>query len=495
MAVRSFCLDTLQFQRTLHKSMFDIRSIDFAPKGKYLGIGTDNPEIIMIDLKKQEDPETRLSGHSHPVTCIKFNPVVPLFLSSDTSGCIKLWEKGVKWSCVTTIDDLMHAADDEVLEWFDLCWNSIGTHFAVAGLHGDVRIYSKKSLRFKLSHFEDIAKVLFSPNGIYLLCIGFKKTVCVWRLENSRERPISNITHTERITDACWSPCGNEVCLADETGSIIFWKPFINEAQHPHPVTGTPSSLSLDNDCKEGLFGPEDEDEFDNLDENVDFEKLNELADSGLLLGGDSKKEAKNKLNTLVEVEAKEDNRDEVEEDYDDYEDMKDFVVDDDGAGYLEDMRKPEEVAKYHKRAQQNVIDQIERKHRERGKFQDHRIQNRIFPEFEIQASFQPGSTPAVGNRRYLAFNMIGTICSIDNSTHFTIDVNFHDSAHRPFHFTDHQQYILGCLGAHGAAFASEVTSTLPSVIHYRPIDGWASKNEWTMELPSGENAKGTNFS
>jgi chromosome transmission fidelity protein 4 len=112
--------------------------------------------------------------------------------------------------------------------------------------------------------------------------------------------------------------------------------------------------------------------------------------------------------------------------------------------------------------------------------------------ERDVQKTFQSGSTAAVGNRRYLAFNMIGTICSVDSSTHFTVDVAFHDTSQRAFHFTDHHQYNLAALGTVGAVFASESTTTLPSVIHYRPLDSWASKNDWTMELASGESAIGT---
>lgn len=111
--------------------------------------------------------------------------------------------------------------------------------------------------------------------------------------------------------------------------------------------------------------------------------------------------------------------------------------------------------------------------------------------ERDIQSAFQPGSTPLRGNRRYLAFNMIGTISSIDSSTHFTVDVAFHDNSQRPFHFTDHHQYSLACLGSLGATFASEATSSLPSVLHFRPLDSWASKNDWTVELPTGESAIG----
>lgn len=72
-----------------------------------------------------------------------------------------------------------------------------------------------------------------------------------------------------------------------------------------------------------------------------------------------------------------------------------------------------------------------------------------------------------------------------------TVDVTFHDSAQRPFHFTDHNQYSMASLGTVGAVFASEATTALPSVVHYRPIDSWASKNDWMLDLPSGESAVG----
>lgn len=119
-------------------------------------------------------------------------------------------------------------------------------------------------------------------------------------------------------------------------------------------------------------------------------------------------------------------------------------------------------------------------------------------PEKGLQPAFQPGNTAVKVNRRYLgnhyfdpAFNMVGTICSIEASNGVTIDVSFHDASQRPFHFTDHHQYNMASLGLIGAVFASESTPALPSAIHYRPIDTWASKNEWTVELPVGESVTG----
>jgi chromosome transmission fidelity protein 4 len=69
------------------------------------------------------------------------------------------------------------------------------------------------------------------------------------------------------------------------------------------------------------------------------------------------------------------------------------------------------------------------------------------------------------------------------------MDVEFHDAAIRPFHFTDYNKFTLAALGSVGAAFASRSTASLASTIYYRPFDNWASKNDWSIQLPEGENA------
>jgi chromosome transmission fidelity protein 4 len=93
-------------------------------------------------------------------------------------------------------------------------------------------------------------------------------------------------------------------------------------------------------------------------------------------------------------------------------------------------------------------------------------------------------------NRHYLCFNMIGTICCISSSSEsqFVNDVSFHDASLRPFHFTHHTKFHVATLGAAGALFASSATTILPSSIHFRPIDAWGNRNDWSHSLPDGEN-------
>lgn len=132
--------------------------------------------------------------------------------------------------------------------------------------------------------------------------------------------------------------------------------------------------------------------------------------------------------------------------------------------------------------------------------------------------TFQPGSTPAKPGKttRYLggsfdrasccsrdppfdltlfpspAFNLTGLIYTIDQSTHSTVHVEFHDrSAQRPFSFTDHYNYSMATLGERGALFACESAMGSPSRVFYHPFETWATKSEWQAELSEGENIKG----
>ena len=108
-----------------------------------------------------------------------------------------------------------------------------------------------------------------------------------------------------------------------------------------------------------------------------------------------------------------------------------------------------------------------------------------------LQESFQPGSTPMQGNRRYLAFTDQGIIYTIDSHTHSNVSVEFHDRSQRPFHFQDHNNYDRACLAESGALFSSEATETNPSTVFFKPFDGWSSKSDWSIQLGQEESAKG----
>ena len=94
------------------------------------------------------------------------------------------------------------------------------------------------------------------------------------------------------------------------------------------------------------------------------------------------------------------------------------------------------------------------------------------------------------GHRRYLAYTTQGLIYTIDNQTHSSVSIEFHDHSQRPFHFMDHHNFDKACLGEYGAVFANESSGVNPSTIYFRPFDSWSSKVDWTVQLKSTESVK-----
>ena len=173
---------------------------------------------------------------------------------------------------------------------------------------------------------------------------------------------------------------------------------------------------------------------------------------------------------------------------------LNDFIVDDDGGGYIEELREEAGYKNYQERSKQQALDNL--------KLGNYKLFNVDFDtsgpfaagknitssEDEIQPAFQSCSIPQKGNQHYLCFNMIGTVRAIHSSDQYQMDVQFHDSTSRPFHFTCLEQYSLAALGNSGAIFACSSTTTSFSKAYYRPVDNWSNKNDWSLELPLNEN-------
>lgn len=131
--------------------------------------------------------------------------------------------------------------------------------------------------------------------------------------------------------------------------------------------------------------------------------------------------------------------------------DGDDFVSDDDGAGYLEGINRNGKRTNGHL----HDLDGLDGKRRA------------PYSAWQLKThkSFQPGSTPWRGNRKYLCqysircvtvvlnsflvgLNLTGFVWTVDQDTHHTVTVEFHDREyHRDFHFTDPFLYDKACLG------------------------------------------------
>ena len=130
-------------------------------------------------------------------------------------------------------------------------------------------------------------------------------------------------------------------------------------------------------------------------------------------------------------------------------EDEDDFIDDDDGAGYAAGING------FGKRTNGHLDDLDGFDVKRRAPYQAWQP--------KIHQSFQSGSTPWRGNRRYLCkqkwlkessvanvslgLNLTGFVWTVDQDTHHTVTVEFYDREfHRDFHFTDPYLYDKACL-------------------------------------------------
>lgn len=97
---------------------------------------------------------------------------------------------------------------------------------------------------------------------------------------------------------------------------------------------------------------------------------------------------------------------------------------------------------------------------------------------------FMPGSSKDIVNkRRFLCWNLIGTIFLRENVEEGTsIDIEFADKVkYKDKHFNNKEKFILGSLSSGGIVLASR------SNISFQSFQKWANDNEFSMRFPIGE--------
>ena len=160
--------------------------------------------------------------------------------------------------------------------------------------------------------------------------------------------------------------------------------------------------------------------------------------------------------------------------------DEDNFVSDDDGAGYANGINGNG------KRTNGHLEDYDDFDHKRQASLWQPRLHH----------SFQPGSTPWRGNRRYLCVNLTGFVWTVDQDTHNTVTVEFYDREyHRDFHFTDPYLYDKACLNEKGSLFSCPPANGNPAMVFYRPHETWTSRADWRTQLPNGEDVTSISLS
>lgn len=110
-----------------------------------------------------------------------------------------------------------------------------------------------------------------------------------------------------------------------------------------------------------------------------------------------------------------------------------------------------------------------------------------MIPIVEIQAPFQPGSTPISLEHRFMVWNHIGIVRSHKTDNEDSIEVEFHDTAtHHGIHMNNHLNHTMASLSSSVLALACEPPSKLVCIA--LKVIG---SREWSVSMPDCEEIVG----
>lgn len=276
----------------------------------------------------------------------------------------------------------------------------------------------------------------WSPNGALLVSTALDHSLTLWDTKSQRIlKTYSDVRDT--ILDIQWHPKDNVLSYTNNNGELFIREDFVPEA-HRRVLRLETQAAPLINDPLAEVSGNAQRPTTNGHKRSAQDDYLDDL------LGPDAMSEGG---------------------------DGDGFIEDDDGAGYAE------EPNRYGKRAAEPLSGPQPKRATAMSTWQP-----------QLHDSFQSGSTPWKGNRRYLCLNLTGFVWTVNQDTHHTVTVEFYDrQEHRDFHFTDVYRYDKACLNEKGSLFSCRSSREQPSTIYYRPHETWTTRTEWRTQLPAGE--------
>ena len=245
-------------------------------------------------------------------------------------------------------------------------WHPDGRAFAAPTATRDVQVISmgdgEKQRIFSGGHLGDITALAWSPNGALLLTSGSDGKLVVW--DSKTQKPLSRYDHSN-VINVAWHPSENILSFVTSDGELFIHTdflvsqnvPYLGKPLQPAPFIRDPLAETNGNSRISSVNG---------IKENGDSRRRRQGTTDSLddLLGPDLGAE-------------------------------DDFVSDDDGAGYAD------EVNGYGKRSNGHLdaIYGVDSKRRA--------TQSTWRPR--LHQPFQPGSTPWRGNRKYLCKSLLAT--------------------------------------------------------------------------------------
>ncbi|KAI1007894.1 Minichromosome loss protein 1 [Podosphaera aphanis] len=442
--ISRFSLDTMSYEKYLTRCSLPIRDLALSPDGKWCAAASDE---IVVKIVGTNDISSSmyLREHPKPVKHLSYDPSGEYIACSCTDGLIYIYSlTDGKPDLVRKIDGLIRKVDMEDETCTKVVWHPDGRAFAAPTATREIQVMSREDYeyqrKFSNGHNGDISALAWSPNGAMLASAGTDRKIVLW--ETKSQTLIA--THVfANVMDLAWHPTKNILSFTNSEGEVYIYDEFVPVTHsqlvklplQPAPFIHDPLAEITGKARRPFTNGPHDlptrgarRTSIDSLDD---------------ILGSD-----------IMGNE---------EED--------DFIVDDDGAGYVSRLNE-------NGKRPNTDLEPADGTFKRRTQ-----VWEPLYHE-----PFQPGSTPWRGNRKYLCLNLVGFVWTVDQDTYNTVTVEFYDREyHRDFHFTDTFLYDKACLNEYGTLFSCPSQPESPATVFYRPHETWTGRIDWRIQLPAGE--------
>ncbi|PSS08331.1 WD repeat and HMG-box DNA-binding protein like [Actinidia chinensis var. chinensis] len=440
-----------EFQTNITRFTLPIRVLAFNKSGSMLAAAGDDEGIKLINTIDGSIARV-LKGHKGSVTGLAFDPKSEYLASIDSVGTVIYWEL----QSGKELHTLKGIAPDTGLDFSImnvLCWSPDGETLAVPGLKNDVIMYDRdtaeKLFALRGDHVQRICFLSWSPNGKYMVTSGLDKQVLVWDVDQKLD--IDRQKFADVICCMAWKPTGNALAVIDAMGKYGIWESVVPSSMKS-PTEGIPSAQSKNNN---GLLFFDEEDEEEEGGLNISG-SLSDFHEDSI---GESEPTSRKRLRKRSAYD--DDSEEEVN---------NGFSL----LPKVESRKKPSHGQK-------------ERLDNGKGV----KRSSIISGGSKIQEAFQPGSTPVQpGKRRFLCYNMLGTISTMEQDGYSHIEIDFHDTGSGPRvpAMTDHFGFTMAALCENGSVFANPCKGEKNmSTLMYRPFSSWANNSEWSMRFEEEE--------
>ncbi|KAF9010688.1 hypothetical protein BDQ17DRAFT_1234391 [Cyathus striatus] len=424
--VRRYFKDTTDYDSSVTAAVgVPVRSVAIDSKGKWVAVASDELVVKLINMEDITDVH-RLEGYKRGVRRVTWHPSGALLSTCDSDGKITMWDiTGEQPRIEKVIEGVIPTITDQESSEFSydcsVVWHTSGQHFYAPSRSHEIVAISRSS-------WNETSK--FSDNSVF----GAVTALAI----SANGLYLTSASHSKVHV---WST---------QTRRLI--------ASHPASPGSTVTQLAFS--PRENLLAWTDtEGAFTRWMKPVPSDSPDPAKPFTAINGALSKQKVGLDLfNDGEDATKSKDPTDEFDDIHlDDEAIFDDFIEDDLGNGAFTDEPVKERNAGFVKE---------------------------MVSITKAQLPFQPGSTPMINKRQYLAYNMIGVIEVTDQDTHHVVNVEFFDKTLRKgYHFTDHFKYDLAYLGDRGAVFACQPENEHPAQVLFRPYSSWSAQKEWVYPL------------